>query len=83
VSYATADGTATAPDYYTAVSGTLAFGSSQTSQTVTVNTNDLCRLNLTKLMYLNLSNATSGGGISDTQGVGSIQASGGGGCGGP
>jgi hypothetical protein len=82
VSYATANGTATAPDYYTAASGTLAFGSSQTSQTVTVNTNDLCRLNLTKLMYLNLSNATSGGGISDTQGVGSIQASGGAGCGG-
>jgi hypothetical protein len=82
VSYATADGTATAPDYYTAVSGTLAFGSSQTTQTVTVNTNDLCRLNVTKLMYLNLSNATLGGGISDTQGVGSIQASGGGACGG-
>jgi hypothetical protein len=77
VSYATADGTATAPDYYTAVSGTLTFSSNQTTQTVTVQTVNLGRLNLTKNMYLNLSNATSAGSISDSQGIGSIQASGG------
>jgi hypothetical protein len=77
VSYATSDGTATAPTYYTAVSGILTFGSSQATQTVTVNTVNLGRLNITKTMYLNLSNATGGGGISDTQGIGSIDPSGG------
>jgi len=77
VNYATANGTATAPTYYTAKSGTLTFTSGQTSQTVNVLTNNLGRLNATKLMYLNLSNASDGGGISDSQGVGSILASGG------
>jgi len=77
VNYATANGTATAPTYYTAKSGTLTFTSGQTSQTVNVLTINLGRLNATKLMYLNLSNASDGGGISDSQGVGSILASGG------
>lgn len=81
INYATADGTATAPTYYTAKSGTLTFTSTQTSQTVSVNTNDLGRLNAIRTMYLNLSNASGGGGISDSQGIGSIAASGGsGGC---
>lgn len=77
ISYATADGTATAPTYYTAKSGTLTFSSSQTSQTVSVTTFDLGRLNATRRMFLNLSNATAGAAISDAQGIGSIAASGG------
>jgi hypothetical protein len=76
VSFATADGTATAPDYYQAQSGQLAFGYTETSKTVTVQTVYLGRLNVTKNMYLNLSNATSGGSISDSQGIGYIEASG-------
>jgi YD repeat-containing protein len=81
VSYATADGSATAPDYYTAVSSAATFLSGETSKSVTVTTFDLGRLNLTKKMYLNLSNASPGAIISDNQGIGFIEPSGGGGGG--
>lgn len=82
VSYATANGTATTPTHYTAASGTLTFTSSQTSKTVTVQTIDNFRLNGTLNMYLNLSSPTVGATITDSQGKGSITASGagGGGC---
>jgi hypothetical protein len=79
VTYTTADGTvATAPTYYTAKSGTLTFSSTQTSQTVSVLTVDHERLNATLKMYLNLTSAPNGASISDSQGIGSILASGGG-----
>jgi hypothetical protein len=78
VSYATADGTATAPTYYTATSGTLTFASAQTSNTVPVTTFNLGRSLGIRTMLLNLSSPTAGASISDAQGKGSITASGGG-----
>ncbi len=77
VNYATADGTATAPTYYTAKSGTLTFASMQTSQTVSVTTIDRSRAKGTLTMYLNLTTASGGAGFSDSQGAGSIAANGG------
>ena len=79
VNYATANGTATAPTHYTATSGTLTFTSTQTSRTVSVTTIDNSRLNATLSMYLNLSAPSGGATLSDSQGLGRIQASGGGG----
>lgn len=79
VNYATANGTATAPTHYIATSGTLTFTSTQTSRTVTVTTIDNSRLNATLSMYLNLSAPSGGATLSDSQGLGRIQASGGGG----
>jgi chitinase len=72
VSYATADGSAVAPTEYTAKSGTLAFGSTQTSQNVIVTTIDNARVKGNHTMYLNLTTATNGASISDSQGVGTI-----------
>jgi hypothetical protein len=80
VNYATADGTATAPGFYAATSGTLTFTSAQTSLAVSVTTVDRGRLTGIKTMYVNLSSPTGGATISDSQGIGSISASGGGGC---
>jgi large repetitive protein len=83
VNYATADGTATASFNYIAASGTFSFSSSQTSQTVNVSTIDNGGSTGTSVtMFLNLSSPTSGGTISDSQGVGSIFGSGTGSCGG-
>lgn len=84
VSYATANGTAVAGgtnDDYAATSGTLTFTSSQTSKTVSVTTysNGFMSEN-TETMYLNLSGATDGASISDSQGIGTIYDDGGGGC---
>lgn len=76
ISYATADGTATAPTHYDAKSGTLTFTSAQSSQTVSVTTSDTGRPKGALKMYLNLSGATGGAAISDSQGIGSITASG-------
>lgn len=80
ISYATANGTATSPTYYTPASGTLTFTPAQTTQTVSVTAIDKSRLNGTRTMYLNLSSPFGGGGGADAQGIGSITASGGGGC---
>jgi chorismate-pyruvate lyase len=77
VTYGTVDGTAVAPTQYTATSGTLTFTSAQTSQTVSVNTVDTSRANGNKLMYLDLYIASGGAKLSDSQGIGTIQASGG------
>ncbi len=71
VNYATANGTATAGQDYTATSGTLNFAAGQTTQTITVTiTNDLV-FEGAETFNINLSapvNAT----IADAQGLGSI-----------
>ena len=74
VNYATANGTAVAGSQYTAKSGTLAFTSSQTSQTITVATIAGGVTSGSKTMVVNLSNATSGATIADSQGIGTITA---------
>lgn len=76
VAYASADGTAGAGVDYTAESGTLVFGSGVTSLSVTVPTFDNNADKGTSVyMYLNLSNPTTGAGISDAQGIGTINGS--------
>lgn len=72
INYATADGTAVAPGDYTAASGTLTFAASETSKTVSIATKDNLVAESTEQMYLNLSTATGGAAISDSQGVGTI-----------
>lgn len=72
VNYATANGTAAAGSDYTARSGTLTFSSAQVSQTVSVVTTDDTLTESAETVLLNLSAATSGATISDSQGVGTI-----------
>jgi hypothetical protein len=79
VNYATANGTAVAGTHYVATSGTLTFTSTQTSRTTNVTTYDLGRSTGTKTMYVNLSSPTGGATVTDSQGIGSIGPSGGGG----
>ncbi len=77
ISYATADGTASAGTNYVAKSGTLAFTSTQTSQNVTVTTiGGQIPQNRSRTMYMNISNATGGASISDSQGVGTLDSDG-------
>lgn len=75
INYATANGTAIAGTHYAATSGTLTFTSAQSSKTVTVTTYDTGRRNGIKSLYLNLSSASGGASITDSQGVGGLQAS--------
>lgn len=72
VSYVTANGTATAGTDYTATSGTLTFASTQTSLTVSVPTTNDAAVESAETVLLNLSNATGGATIADSQGVGTI-----------
>ncbi|MEZ5892443.1 MAG: Calx-beta domain-containing protein [Parvularculaceae bacterium] len=72
VSYATANGAAIAGSDYTAKSGTLTFNSSDTTKTVTVSTTEDSSVESNETFYLNLSSATNGATISDSQGVGTI-----------
>ena len=72
VSYATANGTAAAGSDYTIKSGTLSFTSGQTSKTVTVSSIQDSNYEANETFYLNLSSATNGASIADSQGVGTI-----------
>jgi YD repeat-containing protein len=71
VNYATANGTATTADY-TAKSGTLTFTSGQTGKTVSVSTTEETTWELNETMAVNLSSATAGATISDSQEIGTI-----------
>ncbi len=71
VNYATADATATAPEDYTATSGTLTFNPGQTSKTVAVTTKGDAFPEASEVFHVNLSapvNAT----LADGQGVGTV-----------
>ncbi|HET9315633.1 MAG TPA: zinc-dependent metalloprotease family protein, partial [Vicinamibacteria bacterium] len=73
VDYATANGTATvASNDYLAASGTLTFAPGQTSRVVTVSVVGDLTPELNETFFVNLSNLTGGGTISDGQGVGTI-----------
>lgn len=73
VTYATADGTALAGSDYTAQAATtLTFAAAETVKTVTVPTTDDTMVESSETVLLNLSNATGGATISDSQGVGTI-----------
>lgn len=84
VSYATADGTALASSDYFSASGSLTFGSTETTKTVLIGTRNNSIVESNETFLLNLSAATAGATISDPQGVGTIiddDDIGGGGCG--
>ncbi len=72
VNFATANGTATAGSDYTAASGTLTFASTDVTKTVTVGTTDDATVESAETVLVNLSAATGGATISDSQGVGTI-----------
>ena len=73
IDYASADDSATlANNDYSATSGTLVFTSGESSKTVTVNTIEDISIEADETFHLNLSNATNGASISDSQGLGTI-----------
>src|ERR1700716_2304998 len=72
VGYATADGTATAGSDYLAASGTLSFAAGQASQTISVPINGDTVVEPDETLFVNLTNATNGGVITRSQGVGTI-----------
>nr|WP_286191175.1 Calx-beta domain-containing protein [Synechococcus sp. FACHB-909] len=73
VTYATANGTATAGSDYVATSGTLNFtGTSGETQTISVTINGESRVELNETFFLNLSTPTNGVTLADGQGLGTI-----------
>ena len=72
VNYATANGTATAGSDYVATSGTLNFGANVNSQTISVTINGDTTFEGNETFFVNLSGATNGAIISDSQGQGTI-----------
>ena len=73
VNFATSDGTATVADSdYVAASNTLHFGANQNTQTIAVTINGDTKVESNETFNVNLSNATNGATISDSQGVGTI-----------
>jgi len=72
ISYATANGTASAGSDYTSKSGTLTFTAAQSSKTVTITGIEDGTVESNETFYVNLSSATGGATISDSQGVGTI-----------
>ncbi len=72
VSYATANGTATAGSDYTATSNTLSFAPGQTSKTITVQVNGDTLDEVNETFSLNLSSPTNAT-IADAQGIATIQ----------
>ncbi len=71
LNYATADGTATAPDY-TAKSGVVTFLPGVTVQTISISTTNDILNELTESLLVNLTNPVNGF-ISDAQGLASIE----------
>nr|WP_281500809.1 Calx-beta domain-containing protein [Kordiimonas marina] len=71
ISYATANGTAGSGDY-TSKSGTLTFAPGDTSKAVSVATTGDTVYENNETVKLNLSSATNGATISDSQGIGTI-----------
>jgi hypothetical protein len=72
VNYATANGTGTAGSDYTAAGGTLSFAAGINSQTVSVVIVGDAVFELNETFSVNLSAATNGAVITDSQGVGTI-----------
>ena len=73
VSFATSNGSATTADGdYAAASGTLHFAANQNTQTISVMINGDTKVEANETFNVDLSNATNGATISDSQGVGTI-----------
>ncbi|MDB9999125.1 hypothetical protein OAE16_01640 [Porticoccaceae bacterium] len=72
VNYATANGTAAAGSDYTSKSGTLSFSVGQSSKTISVATTNDSTYENNETVNLNLSAATAGATIADSQGIGTI-----------
>ena len=83
VNFATSDGTATVADSdYVANSNTLHFAANENTQTISVTINGDTKVEANETFNVNLSGATNGATISDSQGVGTITNDDvGGGCG--
>ena len=73
VSYATADGTATAgSDYVALPTGTLSFAAGDLTKTISVTINGDTTVESDETFLVNLSNATNGGTVVKSQGTGTI-----------
>jgi hypothetical protein len=72
VDFATADGTAVAPEDYTAATGTVTFAPGVVAQPVTVLVNGDTTFEPNETFLVNLSNATGNATITDAQGAGTI-----------
>jgi aspartate 1-decarboxylase len=73
VNYATANGTATTADNdYVARSGTLSFGTNVNSQTISITIRGDTKVENNETFFVNLSRASNGVTISDSQAVGTI-----------
>jgi hypothetical protein len=72
VDFATADGTATAPGDYAAISGTLTFAAGDTAKTVTVQVNGDTRKEQDETFAVNLSNVAGNATIADGHADGTI-----------
>lgn len=73
VNYASANGTAVTPSDYGAVSGTLTFGPTDATKTITVSLGGGTQVEVGEYFYINLSSPSGGSTISDAQGVGNIE----------
>ncbi|MBR1122684.1 VCBS repeat-containing protein [Bradyrhizobium lablabi] len=72
VSYATANGSATAGGDYAADVGTLNFAAGVNSQTISIPIFGDAAVESNETFFVNLSNATNGATIADSQGIGTI-----------
>jgi hypothetical protein len=72
VDFAIANGTATAGTDYVAKSGTLSFALGQAKQTVAVTINGDKSFESNETFFVKLANATNGGNLVDSQGLGTI-----------
>jgi hypothetical protein len=73
VNYATADNSATTADGdYVASSGTLQFGANENTKTISVTINGDTKVESAESFFVNLSGATNGATVSDSQAVGTI-----------
>ena len=73
VDFATADGSATVADHdYVANAGTLNFGVGVNTQTISITINGDTKFESNEAFFVNLSGATNGATISDSQGIGTI-----------
>jgi hypothetical protein len=72
IDYTTVNDTATAGTDYVAKSGTLNFALGQATRTVSVTINGDTTLEANERFFISLSNATNGGNLVDSQGLGTI-----------
>jgi len=72
VNFSTADNTASAGGDYVATSGTLNFASGVNTKTISVTINGDTTVEQAETFFVNLTNITNGGTLTDAQGIGTI-----------